>query len=40
MILNMGRLTGIYGKGNTPAATLTLSTFDGMIRLRKGSARR
>jgi DUF4097 and DUF4098 domain-containing protein YvlB len=39
-IFSMGRLTGIYGKSDTPDATLSLATFNGMIRLHKTGASR
>ncbi|MDT7604150.1 MAG: hypothetical protein QOF61_2147 [Acidobacteriota bacterium] len=39
-IFSAGRLTGIYGKSDTPDATLSLTTFNGMVRLRKAGASR
>ncbi|MFL6228293.1 MAG: DUF4097 family beta strand repeat-containing protein [Pyrinomonadaceae bacterium] len=39
-IFAAGRLTGIYGKSDAPDATLALTSFNGMIRLRKAGATR
>jgi hypothetical protein len=39
-LFSAGRLTGIYGKSDTPDATLSLTSFNGMVRLRKLGASR
>lgn len=39
-IVSSGRLTGVYGKSDSPDATLSLTSFNGTVRLRKANANR
>jgi hypothetical protein len=38
-VLNAGRLTGVHGKSDSPDATLTLTTFNGTVYLRRAAAK-
>jgi DUF4097 and DUF4098 domain-containing protein YvlB len=39
-IVSSGQLTGVYGKSDSPDATLSLTSFNGTVRLRKANANR